>query len=228
MSDLPPPPPDDSGWSSQPPPLPLQVGPPGAGGVPGARTAPLGTGGTVALASPGTRLTARIVDLLVIMVLGSVLASLPRSVVVSVVVFIAGAAYETAFIATKGQTPGKMVTRIRIVSADGGGNPGWGASAARWALPAIASMARVVAWAVGAEWVTESLLGLAGMLVYASLLWNRRRQGWHDMVAGTLVINTPTQTSLSNRVAIWLGVVLVVLGALTVAGVIWALANFSL
>lgn len=222
-SSRPPPPPDDAGWSSQPPVPPPLVGPPTAGGVPGARPALLGTGDAVALASPGTRFTARIVDLLVLAVLGSVLGFVagPAGTV------IVAAAYETIFIATKGQTPGKMATRIRIVRTDDGAIPGWGASAARWALPSVASIATVVASAVAVESAAIDWLGVIGLLVYVSLLWDRRRQGWHDKVARTLVINTPAQTALSNRVAIWLGVAFVALIALLVGLVIWAFASFG-
>ena len=186
------------------------------GGVPGARPAYLGTGEMVALASPGTRFTARIADLVILAVVGSVLGAVLGSVAFTAGAVVVAAVYETVFIATKGQTPGKMATRIRIVRADDGAMPGWGAAAARWALPAVGSVAQEVAWAAGVESDAMVLLGVVGLLVYVSLVWDRRRQGWHDMVARTLVINTPTQTARSNRVAIWLGVVLVVLLALLV------------
>lgn len=199
-----------------------------AGGVPNARSAYLGTGETVALASPGTRFTARVLDLLILAILGSIVGSVLGSVGGPAVAVIIAAAYETAFIATKGQTPGKMATRIRIVRTDDGAIPAWGASAARWALPAVASVARAVAWAFGVESGVASLLGVVGVVVYVSLLWNKRRQGWHDMVAKTLVVNTPTQTARSNKVAIWLGVALVALVALLVGLIIWAFASIGI
>ena len=141
---------------------------------------------------------------------------------------IVGAVYEIAFIATKGQTPGKMATRIRIVRAADGAIPAWGASAARWALPAVASVAGPFILAAGVESAAVSLLSVIGVVVYVSLLWDKRRQGWHDKVARTLVINTPTQTALSNRVAIGLGIAGAVLLALLVALAIWILASFGL
>ena len=181
----------------------------------------------MALASPGTRLTARILDLLILAVLGTVLASVGGEIAGPAVAVIIAAAYETAFIATRGQTPGKMATRIRIVRSDDGAIPSLGASAARWALPAAASIVSVVASAVGAAWAAASLLEVLGVLVYVSLLWDTRRQGWHDKVAQTLVINTPTQTALSNKVAIWLGVALVALIVLLAALAIWLLASLG-
>ena len=181
----------------------------------------------MALASPGTRLTARIADLLILAIVTAILQRVLESGLDSVA-FAAGiviaAAYETAFIAIKGQTPGKMATRIRIVRASNGTIPGWGASAARWALPSVAAYASLMA---GYVWVERTattsfisailfiVFARAGTgLVYASLLWHKRRQGWHDMVARTLVINTPEQTARSNRVAIGVGIALVALAVL--------------
>ena len=228
LPEPPPPPPDDSGWSSQLPPSPPLEGPLTAGGVPNARSADLGTGETVALASPGTRLAARLVDLLVGGVLLAVVGRMgaPLASTGGVIV---GAVYEIAFIATKGQTPGKMATLIRIVRAADGAIPAWGASAARWALPAVASVAGPFILAAGVESAAVSLLSVIGVVVYVSLLWDKRRQGWHDKVARTLVINTPTQTALSNRVAIGLGIAGAVPLALLVAlAIIWILASLGL
>lgn len=254
MSDMPPPPPDDpdrssqppvppndAGWSSQPPVPPPLVEPPTAegvpGGVPGARPAHLGTGDTVALASPGTRLTARITDLLILAIVTAILQRVSESGLDSVataVGIVTAAAYETAFIAIKGQTPGKMATRIRVVRASNGAVPGWGASAARWALPSVASLAGVVVWYVWVEPTTTSVISAilfivfaraSTGLVYASLLWHKRRQGWHDMVARTLVTNTPEQTARSNRVAIGVGIAFVALAVLLPVVLILALIS---
>ena len=182
----------------------------------------------MALASPGTRFTARIADLLILAIVTAILQRVLESGLDSVA-FAAGivipAAYETAFIAIKGQTPGKMATRIRIVRASDGAIPGWGASAARWALPSVAAYASVLAWYVWVEPTATTSIFLSAILlilldhastglVYASLLWHKRRQGWHDMVARTLVINTPEQTARSNRVTIGVGIAFVALAVL--------------
>lgn len=180
----------------------------------------------MALASPGTRLAARLADLLVVGVLVAVVGRVGAPLASTGTIIVA-AVYEVAFIAAKGQTPGKMATRIRIVRTNDGANPGWGASAARWALPSAASVARDFALAVGAAWAAANLLGVLGVLVYISLLWDQRRQGWHDKVAKTLVVNTPTQTARSNKVAIGLGIAGAVLLALLVALTIWVLASLG-
>ena len=166
MSDMPPPPPDDSGWSSEPPPPP--PGPSGGGSAPAAGFAALGTGETVQLATPGGRLGARIIDIIIVAIVGAI-GGLIEPFVIPI---LAGAAYEIVFVALKGQTPGKMATSIKVVRADSGGVPEWGPSAGRWIIPAIG----------------YTLLIIPGLLVHASLLWDDRRQGWHDKAVKTLVV----------------------------------------
>lgn len=128
----------------------------------------MGTGETVELASPGLRLGARLIDIVIGIGIG-VIVGFVDPVLLPVLV---GAAYEVCFVALKGQTPGKMAVSIRVVRADTGALPGWGAAAGRWVIPAVAYL----------------LLVIPGLLVHASLLWNDRRQGWHDKAAKTVVV----------------------------------------
>lgn len=96
-----------------------------------------------------------------------------------------GAVYEVVFTALRGQTPGKMATRIQVVRADDlfqpewGRPPAWGSSLGRWAVPFILGLP---AWFV--PYVGEILM----LLCYLSLVWDRDRQGWHDKAARTLVV----------------------------------------
>ncbi|MXZ51693.1 MAG: RDD family protein [Acidimicrobiaceae bacterium] len=166
MSDMPPPPPDDSGWSSEPPAPP--PGPSDHGGAPAAGYANLGTGETVELATAGQRLGARIIDIII----GIVLALVVGLIDPLLLPILVGAAYETCFVALKGQTPGKMALSIRVIRADNGNLAGWGPAAGRWVIPAIG----------------YTLLIIPGLLVHASLLWGDRRQGWHDKAVKTLVV----------------------------------------
>lgn len=194
MSDLPPPPPDDSNWSTQPPPPPES-----APTNPQARTgwATLGTGGTVELAGPLGRLGARIIDVVIMFVISIILVAVgvlsalglasgdvtdeesAAGVAAFVGFALAGAAvgiiYEVSMIALRGQTLGKMATRIKVVRADNGLVPGWGKSIGRWIIPAALGFIPFVGW-------------LLSLLVYISLLWDKVRQGWHDKAAGTLVV----------------------------------------
>lgn len=201
MSDMPPPPPDDSGWSSEPPP------PPGsAPGSPEAAEgwATLGTGERVELAGAGSRLGARIIDWIILLIVSIILivagvlalvgldfedtdeteaeieGGLGVFVGIVLALFAIGLLYEVALIATRGQTLGKMATKIRVVRADNGFVPGWGKSLGRWLVPA----------AFGILGSFIPFVGLVALLVYASILWGRNRQGWHDKAAGTLVIKT--------------------------------------
>ena len=166
MSDMPPPPPDDSGWSSEPPAPP--PGPSDHGAAPAAGFAALGTGETVELARAGQRLGARLIDIVIGVVIG-VIVGFVDPVLLPIV---AGAAYEVCFVALKGQTPGKMALSIKVVRADNGTVPGWGPAAGRWVIPTVGYL----------------LLFLPGLLVHASLLWDDRRQGWHDKAVKTLVV----------------------------------------
>ena len=95
-----------------------------------------------------------------------------------------GAIYEIAFIAMKGQTPGKMATRIRVVRAgdlfqpEWGRPPSWGRSLVRWGLPFV----------LGIPAYFFPFGNLLALLCYLSLTWDRDRQGWHDKVASTFVV----------------------------------------
>ena len=120
------------------------------------------------LATPGGRLGARIIDIIIVIVI-SFIAEFIEPYVVP---FVAVAAYEIMFVALRGKTPGKMATSIRIVRADNGGLPGWGVSAGRWVIPLIGYVLAII----------------PGLLIHASLLWDDRRQGWHDKAVKTLVV----------------------------------------
>jgi uncharacterized RDD family membrane protein YckC len=72
------------------------------------------------------------------------------------------------FWAERQGTPGKLVLGLRIVDAETGGTP---------------TIGRLVLRYVG-YLVSALPLGLG----YLWVLWDPRRQGWHDKMAGTLVI----------------------------------------
>ena len=86
--------------------------------------------------------------------------------------------YDIIMVAMRGQTLGKMMARIRVVNAANGTLPGWSRSCLRVAVPFVPIVVGAFVWYVG----------LLSLLVYASLLWDKRRQGWHDKSSGTVVI----------------------------------------
>jgi uncharacterized RDD family membrane protein YckC len=73
-----------------------------------------------------------------------------------------------AFWLARQATPGKMVIRARIVDAETGGPPSRGQAIIRYLGYYV------------------SLLGLG--LGFLWVGWDRRKQGWHDKLAGTVVI----------------------------------------
>ena len=166
MTNLPPPPPDDSSWSSPPPP---PSGTAGYGSAPPMKGwANLGTGESVKVASPGVRLGARVIDIVIVVVISIVVGFVDQLLLP----LLAGVAYEVVFVALKGQTPGKMATQIKVVRADNGQNVTWAAAFGRWAIPVVGYIAMII----------------PGLLVHASLTWDDRRQGWHDKAVKTLVV----------------------------------------
>jgi uncharacterized RDD family membrane protein YckC len=68
-------------------------------------------------------------------------------------------------------TPGKLMLRLRIVDAGTGGEPGL----RQWCLRYVG-------------YILSTLPLLLGFLWAA---WDPRRQGWHDKLAGTVVIRVP-------------------------------------
>lgn len=160
------------------------------------RSVTLENGEVRELASPGRRLVARLVDIAIVVVLvvvlavvgiaGLVLGSEAGAEALDLAIFagFGGLAffvvllfvYEPTMIALRGQTLGKMAVRIMVVRADDGTVPGWGKSLGRWILPALLSF-------------IPNVGGLLSLLVYISLLWNGDRQGWHDKIGTTVVIN---------------------------------------
>jgi uncharacterized RDD family membrane protein YckC len=139
------------------------------------------TGGEV-LASPLSRLGARVMDGLLVAVVLSTLVAGGAVEIDSVspqtfptrligVTLLVGFVYETTFIALRGQTLGKMAVRIRVVRQHDGATPGWGPSFVRWLVPVLAS-----------------IVPFGALVVYLWMLWGPRRQGLHDRAARTLVV----------------------------------------
>ena len=149
---------------------------------PGSENVGVGPASLPSLAPPVARLGARIVDgLIIAAVLTAVVAAgaidlesssletFPTQLIA--VTLVASLVYETAFIAVRGQTPGKMVLGIRVVRTVDQAVPGWGPAFIRWAIP-----------------VAASIVPFGALVVYLWLLWDRRRQGLHDKAAGTIVV----------------------------------------
>ena len=81
--------------------------------------------------------------------------------------------YHVAFIATKGQTLGKMALGIQVVDSQGN-------------IPGIGS-------ALLREIVGKFLSALALGLGYLWVAWDKEKRGWHDHIAGTYVVRKQPQ-----------------------------------
>jgi uncharacterized RDD family membrane protein YckC len=148
--------------------------------TPGSWVAPepvIGPAPGVEFAGHGARLVAYIVDTLIqgILSLGLFVVSLiaaavfPPLALLGVLCWIAIAiAYFPYYWATRGQTPGMKMMGIRVVrDADGG------------PITAGQAFLRLVGY-----WVS-------GFVLYLGYIWifiDHRRRGWHDLIAGTVVV----------------------------------------
>lgn len=136
-----------------------------------------------ALASLGARFAARIIDgvllvlvgLVLILTFGEVRWGEPFDVPawVRVTNLLLSLTYEILLIALTGQTIGKRLLRIRAVDATTGDLAGLG-QAARRAVPNLLGLVPVV--------------GSLAPLLYLRALWHPRRQGFHDALASTIVV----------------------------------------
>ncbi|MCJ7825161.1 MAG: RDD family protein [Anaerolineales bacterium] len=75
--------------------------------------------------------------------------------------------YYIFFWATRGQTPGKMMVGIKIIATDGS-SIGVGRSASRL--------------------IGYGISGIVFYLGYLWVIWDKDKQGWHDKIAGTYVV----------------------------------------
>ncbi len=81
--------------------------------------------------------------------------------------------YDVGATAVRGATLGKRIVGIRVISAADGGRPGWWRAVRRFVLPAVSNI----------------VFGLGVVVLLTPMLDHHRRQGWHDMLAGTLVVS---------------------------------------
>ena len=96
--------------------------------------------------------------------------------------------YETVSTASGSRTVGKRGTGIAVVKAADGAPPSLLASFGRALAPLLAGVGgAALSWRLGVWTPFESGAALWAF-VYLSAIWSRRRQGWHDMLAGTVVV----------------------------------------
>jgi uncharacterized RDD family membrane protein YckC len=154
------------------------------------RNAELGLPSAVLLAPLWRRVVGQIVDQLVIIVPVAFIALMMRvrtaddladkALAVNVVLVLMAFTYEWLMIGAWGRTVGKFALGVRAVRVDNAGPVPWSSSAIRALVPLAAGVIPTVG-----QFLT--------VVIYASAFFDRRRQGWHDKAAGTIVVmNAPT------------------------------------
>lgn len=140
----------------------------------------------VAFASPGARLVGYIVDILIQGVLFVVLAIativlgvvfFPLAILSALAIIALSVGYFPYFWVASGQTPGMAMMKIKVVRDADGGPITWG--------PAIL---RLIGF-----WVST-------LVFYIGFIWifvDKRRRGWMDLIAGTVVVEVPPATYTS-------------------------------
>jgi len=170
--------------ASQMPPIPVQsiVNPPPAQQTPA---------GIPNLAAPGQRFLAQVIDSAILLVVYIVLSfpigmatgalsdnsSTPSttSIWIGIIAQLAISAinifYYIYFIGKTGQTPGKSAMKIKVIKVNPQEKVGY-----------IGAFLR--------ETIGKLISALGLLIGYLSIFWDKNRQGWHDKIAGTIVVKT--------------------------------------
>jgi uncharacterized RDD family membrane protein YckC len=116
----------------------------------------------------GTRLVAWIIDALIVGVPTVILAAILPMALIYLVALVGGIAYQVYFWTTTGQTPGKMVMGLKVVSAETGELLDAGGAALRY----VGYIVSAIPLYLGFLWV----------------IWDPKHEAWHDKIAKTKVI----------------------------------------
>ncbi|WP_131742109.1 RDD family protein [Actinomadura roseirufa] len=117
---------------------------------------------------------------------------IPRLLAGYAIAFVLGFAYYTVLHVRYGQTIGKRAAGIRLVRADDRSAVSWGQVLARQGFVYALTIGTAVLNLVGP---LGGVVGLAGLLDNAWILWDPRRQSVHDKIAGTVVVKVTPWTS---------------------------------
>lgn len=86
-------------------------------------------------------------------------------------------AYYVYFIGSKGQTLGKMAMKIKVVNESDGSVPGYGPAFLR-------------------EVIGKFISSMVLFLGYLWMIWDSKKQGWHDKISHTVVIKVNPQATV--------------------------------
>ena len=122
----------------------------------------------VAYAGFWRRLSASLLDSLIVGVVTSAVSLINTAPIVNFIVFVLALAYYIYFIGNRGQTPGKMALKIKVVR-EGYAQVGFVRAAVR-------------------EVVGKFVSGLVLGVGYLWMIRDGKKQTWHDKMAGTVVV----------------------------------------
>jgi uncharacterized RDD family membrane protein YckC len=119
-------------------------------------------------ADTGARFVAYIIDIVILLVVTFVLAAILKDAG-SGISFLIGLAYFIYFDGSaSGQTIGKRAMNIRVIDFQTGAALGYGKAFIRY--------------------IGRFISGIACGLGYFWAIWDEQHQGWHDKIAGTVVV----------------------------------------
>lgn len=148
------------------------------------------------LATPGSRLGARVIDTLIgvavyVMIFVVVISTsdidldveadidIPDGAALALrwLPVVIWAIYEIGLTATRGQTVGKMATKIKVINVRGGDVPPWNTAFIRFAVLVLPMT------------LIPDIIGLTiSFVIGIWFAWDRNRQGLHDRAASTYVV----------------------------------------
>jgi uncharacterized RDD family membrane protein YckC len=141
---------------------------------------PTSLGGGFELASPGARLVGYIIDIMIQFVLVAVTLAIaamlgaiiwPVGVLCALLVIPIAIGYFPYFWVSSGQTPGMSVMKIKVVR-DSDGGP----------VEAGPALLRLLGF-----WLSTAIFYLGFIWIFV----DKRRRGWMDLLAGTVVVAVP-------------------------------------
>ena len=135
---------------------------------------PAGAAGATGPSGPradfGLRFVAFLIDVIIVGIVNFILAQV-LGTAGQALSLIAGLAYFTYFEGSpSGQTPGKKVMNIRVIDFQTGGELGFSKALIRQIMRYVS--------------------GLACLIGYLWMLWDKEKQTWHDKVAASVVVPT--------------------------------------
>ena len=119
-------------------------------------------------ASFGRRFVAALIDGILLGIVSGILTALNRNLGYAVETLLSLAYFTYLEGSSSGQTIGKKAMGIRVIDFAGGGSIGHGRAFIRW--------------------IGRFVSGIACLLGYFWMLWDKEKQTWHDKLATTVVV----------------------------------------